>query len=50
MHYAVLGQLQILTWLEKAPNLHRHLHDSPRKRRKQGPSAYEFAGKLAQLS
>jgi hypothetical protein len=27
----VLGHLQILTWLEKAPNLHRHLHDSPPK-------------------
>ena len=46
MHYAVLGPLQILTWLEKAPNLHRHLHDSPRKRRKQGLDLPRFGGQF----
>jgi hypothetical protein len=28
MHYAVLGRLLIINWLEKAPSLRRHLHDT----------------------
>jgi hypothetical protein len=50
MHYAVLGELLILTWIEKAPKLRRHLYDNPRRRRKQGPRTHRFACELPRLS